>query len=118
MFLNLPHTNLDVYKCSRQMVLECYKLSKMLPDDERFALVQQIRRAATSVSLNLAEGCSSKTSPDRRRFFEMARSSVVEIDSIIDHFYDLHYCTKADMQPCGDLLLRIFKMLSSMMSKS
>lgn len=118
MFLDLPHSKLDVYKCSRELVLECYKLSRMIPDNERFGLIQQIRRAATSVSLNIAEGCSRRSSPDRKRFFEISRSSVVEIDSILDLFNDLKYCLKEDMQPCGNLLIRTFKMLSSMMNNS
>jgi len=118
MFLDLPHSKLDVYICSREMVLECYKLSRMIPDSERFGLIQQIRRAATSVSLNIAEGCSRRTSADRRRFFEIARGSVVEIDSILDLFYDLKYCTMDNLQPTGALLIRTFKMLSSMMNKT
>ncbi len=57
MFLNLTHTKLDVFDVSRQFVLECYKLTKLFPADEKFAVVQQIRRAALWVHLNITEGC-------------------------------------------------------------
>ena len=80
MFLNLAHTKLEVYKFSRELALECYSITKKFPSDERFALVQQLRRAATSVHLNLAEGCSRKTQKERNRYFEIARGSVIEID--------------------------------------
>jgi four helix bundle protein len=118
MFLDLPHSKLDVYQCSRQLVLECYKLSKIIPDIERFGLVQQIRRASTSVSLNIAEGSSRRSSGERRRYFEIARGSVVEIDSILDLFFDLEYCKMEDMERIGNLLIRSFKMLSSLMANS
>ena len=118
MFLTLPHTKLDVYLCARKMVLECYRLAKRLPEDERFALAQQIKRASTSVSLNIAEGCSRKSSTERKRFFEIARGSVIEIDSILDTFFDLAYFTMEEMAPTGELLNRNFSMLSSMLKKS
>ncbi len=117
MFLNLPHSNLDVYKCSRKLVLECYKFSKTLPDSERFGLVQQLRRAATSVTLNLAEGCSRKSAVERMRYFEISRGSLVEIDSIFDIVVDLEYSGIEELSHTGDLLLRCFKMLSAMMNK-
>lgn len=68
MFLNLSHTKLEVYKITQALALECYRLIKIFPSDERFALVQQIRRAAISVHLNLAEGCSRKSKKERNRF--------------------------------------------------
>jgi 23S rRNA-intervening sequence protein len=58
MFLELAHTKLDVFITGKNFVLSCYKLSKLLPQDERFNMVQQLRRAALSVQLNIAEGSS------------------------------------------------------------
>ena len=51
MFLQLAQTKLDVFQFSRQLALECYKITKLFPADERFAMVQQIRRAALSYIL-------------------------------------------------------------------
>ena len=61
MFLKLGHTKLIVYQFSQDLVLECYKITKLFPLEEKFALVQQIRRAAVSVHLNIAEGSSRKS---------------------------------------------------------
>ncbi len=61
MFLQLAHTKLNVYQFSQELALESYKITKNFPADEKFAMVQQIRRAAISVHLNLAEGCSRKS---------------------------------------------------------
>lgn len=55
MLLTLNHQKLDVYSHSKLFVLECYKLTKNLPADEKFGMISQIRRAALSVHLNIAE---------------------------------------------------------------
>jgi four helix bundle protein len=60
MFIQLKHKSLDVYSAVRELATEVYKVSLMLPSEERFNLVQQIRRTALSVKLNLAEGCSRR----------------------------------------------------------
>src|SRR5690349_683478 len=118
MFLDLPHTKFDAYNCSRQMVKACYQLSKQIPEIERFGLVQQIRRAATSVTINMAEGSSRRSAVERRRYYEISRGSIVEIDSILDLFVDLNYCVKEDLLALGDLILRCFKMLSGMINNT
>ena len=61
MFLQLAYTKLSVYKISQELTLEAYKVTKKFPVDEKFAMISQIRRAALSVHLNLAEGCSRKS---------------------------------------------------------
>ena len=47
-------------------------------------MIQQIRRAALSVVLNIAEGCSRKSEAERKRFFEISRGSLIEIDAAFD----------------------------------
>ena len=53
MFLTLNHQKLGVYQASKSFVLECYKLSKSLPPEEKFGMISKIRRAALSVHLKL-----------------------------------------------------------------
>jgi four helix bundle protein len=59
-------------------------MSRQLPADEKFNFIQQIRRAALSVKLNLAEGASRKSANERKRYYLVSRGSVVEIDAIIE----------------------------------
>ena len=56
MFLKLNHQKLEVYQSSKMFVLECYKLTKHLPLEEKFGMISQIRRAVLSVHLNIAKG--------------------------------------------------------------
>jgi four helix bundle protein len=96
MFLKLNHQKLDIYNYSQILVLECYKLSKYLPDSEKFGMVSQIRRAALSVHLNIAEGASRKSEIERKRFYEISRSSIVEIDAALDIANKLEYLINYD----------------------
>ncbi|TCZ65104.1 four helix bundle protein [Flaviaesturariibacter aridisoli] len=115
MFLTLDHQNLDVYKVARAFVLQCYRLSKTLPPDERFSMSPQLRRAALSVHLNIAEGASRKSDAERKRFREIARGSIIEIDALLDVASDLGFCRKEDLTELGALMLRCFQMLSKLL---
>jgi four helix bundle protein len=103
MFLQLNHQQLDIYKIARSFVKEVYMVTKDFPADEKYALTSQIRRAALSVHLNIAEGCSRKSLTERKRFFEVSRGSVIEIDSAFDIAEDLNYCSKEKLVNLGTL---------------
>lgn len=114
MFIDLKHKSLDIYKQVRKLVKEIYTLTLQLPVEEKFNMVQQLRRAALSVKLNLAEGSTRKSAVERNRYIEIARGSVVEIDAALETAIDLRYLTLGDMQSAGTLLNRCFAMLSKM----
>lgn len=116
MFLNLSHTKLDVYQVTRMLVVNCYRVSRQFPIEERFAMMQQIRRASLSVHLNLAEGSSRKSKAERTRFFEVSRSSVVEIDACLEMAVELNYVRFDDLKELGDSIVKTFKMLSGMIN--
>lgn len=114
MFLTLNHQKLDIYPVSRLFVLECYKLTKQLPTEEKFGMIAQIRRAALSVHLNIAEGASRKSQAERKRYFEIARGSVIEVDAALDIANDLQYLNKLQIDQLGKSLTRCFKILSGL----
>ena len=115
MFLKLNHQKLDIYTFSRTFVLECYKLSKTLPPEEKFGMISQIRRAALSVHLNIAEGASRKSEVERKRYYEMSRGSIVEIDAALDIAVDLEYLVKYDTKVLGETMIRTFKILCGLL---
>jgi four helix bundle protein len=114
MFLELAHTKLDVFKASHEFVLESYKATKLLPQEEKFAMAQQIRRVTLSVHLNFAEGCTRKSFAERKRFYEVARGSLVEVDTAFDIAHSLNYFTREDTSTLGERLTKTFKILSGM----
>jgi four helix bundle protein len=114
MFLKLNHQKLEVFNVSGQFVLECYRLSNILPADERFGMVTQIRRAAVSVYLNNAEGSSRKSEAERKRYYEIARGSVIEIDAALDIAHDLEYLKNYDTGKLGETMVLSFKLLTGL----
>src|SRR5438093_5618503 len=112
MFLQLNHQQLDVYKIARTFVKNCYEATKLFPPEEKFNLIAQIRRAALSVHLNIAEGSSRKSESERKRFYEIARGSIIEIDAAFDVSSDLGYCTKERLAELGNSMVRCFSMIS------
>ena len=116
MFLTLNHQKRDVYQSSKTFVLECYKFSKLLPADEKFGMISQIRRAALSVHLNVAEGCSRKSLNERKRFYEIARGSLIEVDTALDIAIDLEYTSKEKSETLGKLIVRAFQLISKMIT--
>lgn len=114
MFLTLNHPKLEVYTLSRAFVLECYRLTKALPADEKFGMISQIRKAALSVHLNIAEGASRKSEIERKRYYEVARGSVIEIDAAIDIANDLEYLKTIDINKLGLSMITCFKLLTGL----
>lgn len=72
------------------------------------------KSSALSVHLNIAEGCSRKSENERKRFFEVSRGSVIEVDAALDISEDLSYCKKEDLKELGLSMVRTFSMLSKM----
>lgn len=114
MFLKLNHQKLDIYEISKRFVHECYRLTKNLPAEEKFGMISQIRRAALSTHLNISEGASRKSEGERKRFYEIARGSVIEIDAALDVAFDLGYLKNTDTVILGEVIVRCFKMLTGL----
>ncbi len=79
--LTLSHKTLDVYKISLSLIRGIYKAAGFFPKEEQYILTSQIKRAAISVASNNAEGASRISRPEKKRFYEIVRSSLVEIDT-------------------------------------
>ena len=114
MFIPLKHKTLGVYVSVSELVKEVYKLSVLLPSEEKFNMVQQMRRAALSAKLNLAEGCTRRSAVERKRYLVVARGSVVEIEAVLEVAVDLNYIKKESLDIIGELLNKCFAMLSKM----
>lgn len=114
MFLTLNHQKLEVFSASKEFVFECYRLTKSLPEHEKFGMISQIRRAALSVQLNIAEGASRKSGQERKRYYEIARGSIIEIDAALDIAEGIAYLKNINVKPLGEKMIRCFKLLSGL----
>lgn len=84
-------TELKVWQKSHALVLEIYKLTSNFPQDERFGLISQLRRAAASVPTNIAEGSKRSHNRDYARFLNVAEGSLAEIEYLIMLSRDLAF---------------------------
>jgi len=85
---------LDVWQKSRLLVRDIYLITKSFPDDERFGLTSQIRRAMISVSCNIAEGTSRWSNKEKIRFIEIAYGSLMEVVNCLMLAFDLEYISE------------------------
>ncbi|MBL0356899.1 MAG: four helix bundle protein [Chitinophagaceae bacterium] len=114
--LKLSHKNLDVYKIAPNLVREVYRVTKSYPKEEQFVLVTQLRRAAISVCSNLAEGSARRSAKEKARFYEISRSSLVEIDTQFEISLILEYIRNEQITKLEKYLEPVFRMLSKMIS--
>ena len=114
--LNLSHKKLEVWKLSMEVTEEIYKLTAVFPKEESFNLTSQMRRAAVSVSSNLAEGASRISTAEKKRFFEISRSSLVELDTQIEISLRLGYLDESKTETLNSKVESVFKILSKLIS--
>ena len=93
---------LEIWKDSHSFILYIYKITTSFPQTEQFGIVQQLRRAAVSISSNIAEGCGRNTNRDLIRFIFIAYGSLKECESLIVISYDLSYLKQKDFSSLND----------------
>jgi four helix bundle protein len=103
---------LDVYRCAAQFLGLATHLAERAPRGYG-ELGEQLRRAALSVPLNIAEG-SGKSERDARRFYAIARGSALECAAILDALVTLGFTQDKDLSESLELLERIVSMLTRM----
>lgn len=109
--------DLEVWKCSKKLVVEVYGMIKKFPVVEKYALCDQLRRAIVSVSSNIAEG-NGRTSPNEKvRFIEIAYSSLLEAYCQLSLAEDLNYITANDLNSLKSQFEVISKMLNGLRAK-
>lgn len=114
--LDLSHKNMIIWSKGTQMIKEVYRITDSFLQEEKFGLVSQLKRASVSVISKISEGEARKTSKEKRRFYEIARASLVEIDAQIEISLELGFIRKAEIKELSSLLNECFAMLSKLKS--
>lgn len=111
------YKNLNVYQDAKMFVVAVYKLLDSFPDTEKFALCNQIRRAAISVTSNIAEGVSRTSNKEKIHFLEIAYASMMEVDSQLDVSIELGYITIEQYELINKQINNIGRQLSVLGNK-
>lgn len=90
------YEDLEIYKESYVLALDVYKITKNFPKDELYALTSQIRRAATSITLNIVEGYGRLSKDDFKRFLKISLSSTNETKTLLKFSKDLNYINEQE----------------------
>lgn len=88
------YKDLEVWQLGYKLTLKLYKLTETFPENEQNNLTSQIRRASTSIPLNIAEGSSRFTKKSYLQFLQYAYGSIREIQVLLDLSKDLGYIQK------------------------
>ena len=104
--------DLDVFKLAHQLALKTYSVTKTFPKEETFSLVDQMRRAASSVGMNLMEGAMRLGSKEYRQFVGIARGSAGEICYQLILAKDLKYMSEEVYGELRSGYDRVIQMLS------
>lgn len=105
------HQKLDVYRAALEFLALSNSTISPLPPGHAH-LADQLRRAATSITLNIAEGAGEFSPKDKARFYRMARRSATESAAIFDVFERLELVQSNVCNDARDLLFRIVQMLT------
>jgi four helix bundle protein len=104
--------DLDVWRVAREFRTEMYKVARTLPDFEKFALGTQIRRAATSVTANIAEGFGRFGYQENAQFCRQARGSLFELRDHLTTCVDQDYISMKEGQRLDLLAQRVAQLLN------
>ena len=109
--------NLKVWQRAHAMVLEIYRITAGFPQDERFGVTSQLRRAATSIPTNIAEGSRRQGQQEYSRFLNIAQGSAAEVEYLLILSRDLGYISPAAFERLVADLDEVARMLHGLRSK-
>jgi len=105
---------LDVFKLAHEITLAVYQLTKAFPEDEKFGITAQMRRAGFSSPMNLAEGAGRLNTREFRQFVGIARGSASELRYHLTLARDLGYLENELYQEMYSKVDRIGRMLTAL----
>ena len=109
-----PHKKLDVWQLAMAVAKTIYDLTRRFPEEERYGLVSQMRRAAVSIPCNIAEGAARQGRKEFRNFLSVAQGSLSELDTQLELSERLGYIRSNEIQSLEAELRRVDKMLTAL----
>jgi four helix bundle protein len=111
-------TQLDAWQKNHELALAIYRLTRNFPNDEKFGLTLQIRRSASSVTANIAEGFGRANKGDKNRFYQFARGSSTETQNHLILARDLGYINTDDYERIKILAWRGYQLINGLIGST
>ncbi len=112
-----PHRNLKAWSDSILLIKDIYLITKSFPKEELFGIISQMRRAALSIPLNIAEGAARSSKKEFIRFLDIAIGSVAELDTLFIISYELELLPDKDFNLLNSKLDLIGKLVFGLKRK-
>lgn len=109
-----PHEKSDAWRLAKALAVRVYLLTSSSPKDERFGLVDQMRRESVPVMSNLAEGCGRTSARDQTHFSQIAFGSLLELDAQHQLSLDLGFLHAGDYQDIRHSVIGLVKKISAL----
>ncbi len=111
-------TDLNAWREGHKLVLMIYKITKDFPKEELFGLANQMRRAAVSITSNIAEGFSRQSYKEKAQFYSTSQGSVTEIQNQLLIARDVKYINDNKFKEIADQTVVVHKLISGLIKKS
>jgi four helix bundle protein len=111
------YKDLRVWDEAHQLTLAVYRTTQSFPKEERFGLTSQIRRSASSIAANLAEGCGRRSDREMARYVQIAMGSGSELSYHLLLARDLEFLDKESFSQLYTRNERVMKMLSALSAR-
>jgi four helix bundle protein len=108
------YKKLRVWKYAHKLVLQIYQTTKSFPEEEKYGIVSQIRRSASSIPTNIAEGCGQLDNSNLVRFLGIARGSAFELEYLILLSKDLDYLKKEEYSEFNEKIEQLIGMITNL----
>jgi four helix bundle protein len=111
------YKKLQVWRKAHELVILIYKVTRKFPKEEKFNLISQMRRAATSSPTNISEGCGKYTQRDFANYLQTSQGSTQEVEYLVFLSYELGYLTENEFKQCDQKASEVKAMLISLITK-
>ncbi len=111
-------TDLNAWKEAHQLALLIYKITKAFPSDEKFGLIDQMRRCSVSISSNIAEGFSRRSKKEKAQFFYTAVGSITELQNQLLLARDINYINNTSFKSLADKTITVSKLINGLIKSS
>lgn len=115
--MNHYYKKLNIWTESIEVVKEVYSITQSFPDEEKFGLVSQMRRAGISITSNIAQGASCQTEKHFKHFLTLALGSINELQSQLTISQRLNYVSSADQEKLELELTKLANMIFAFRKK-
>ncbi|KIC63953.1 four helix bundle protein [Chryseobacterium taiwanense] len=112
-----PHRNLKAWGDSISLIKEVYLVTKSFPKEELFGTTSQMRRAALSIPLNIAEGAARTSKKEFVRFLDISIGSIAELDTLLIISFELEFLSNEEFHLLNNKLDLIGKLVYGLKRK-